>query len=157
MSSTHSARCGTRSLIHLPALAVLLPAPGAGQARAGKALKQLDLFARIERLAVALDQLGLVVERVALAGGAGHEQLDDPLGLGPMMQAAVQIGAPGPRPGIGQQSAFAQQRGQRDAAQSAAEIPEKLAPAARRSHAIRHGRSADVQVWANRRGMNRQP
>ena len=60
---------------------------------AGRAGDRLDLgaVAGIELLAVPLGQPRLVVERVHLAGAAVHEQLDDALDLGPMVQAAVQI------------------------------------------------------------------
>ena len=57
----------------LAALAVLLPAPRARHHHTGVALEQLDLFAGIQLLAGMLDQSRLVVERVALARGAGHE------------------------------------------------------------------------------------
>ncbi len=53
MSSTHSARCGTRSLIHLPHWPYCRQAQGLAMHGAGLALEQLDLSARIERLAVA--------------------------------------------------------------------------------------------------------
>ena len=59
------------------ALAALPPLPGALHARAGVALKQFDLLARIKRLAVAANQLRLVIERVALARRARHKQLHD--------------------------------------------------------------------------------
>ena len=81
MSSTHVAK--RHQVAHpLAALAVLLPLPRAGHADAGVALKQLDLFARIERLARSCDQRWLVVERVALTGRARHEQLHDAFRLG---------------------------------------------------------------------------
>ena len=63
-------------------LAVLLPAPGAGHAIAWIALKQLDLLARIEGLAVAANELGLVIEGIDLADNAGTEDLQHTPGLG---------------------------------------------------------------------------
>ena len=51
-------------------VAVLFPFPRAGHDCAGAALKELDLAARIEFLAVALDEKRLVIEGVALAGCA---------------------------------------------------------------------------------------
>ena len=60
---------------------------------AGTALKQFDFLAGIERLAIAFDQFGLIVERVALAGRAGHEELDDSPGLRRMMQFST-VGRP---------------------------------------------------------------
>ena len=73
------------------ALAVLPPAPGALHDMAGIGLKQLDAAAGIERLPVAANQLRLVVECIALARGTGHEELDDTLRLGAMVQAAVEV------------------------------------------------------------------
>src|SRR5689334_15734833 len=59
----------------LPTLAPRLPLPGALHDSARLALEQLDLSTRVELLAVTTDQLRLVVERVALARGARHEEL----------------------------------------------------------------------------------
>src|SRR5262249_7347846 len=56
-----------------PALPVLLPLPWAGHDRARRALKKLDLAARIEFLPVTLYQLRFVVKCIALARRAGHE------------------------------------------------------------------------------------
>ena len=75
----------------LAARAVLLPCPGALHDRPRRALEQLDLAAGVELLAVPLDQLRLVIEGIDLAGRPRHEQLDDPLGLGPAVQAAVEV------------------------------------------------------------------
>ena len=75
------------------ALAVLPPFPGAGHDGARLALEQLDLAAGIELPAVSLDERGFVVERVALAGRARHEELHDPGGAGTVMQAAVPLRA----------------------------------------------------------------
>ncbi len=110
----------------LTALAILLPAPGACHAGAGITLKQLDLLAGVERLAVELDQLGLVVERVALAGGAGHEHLHDAFGFRRMVHADRHFG----RLRIGQHAAIGQKLRQRNAAQAAAQFPQELAPRA---------------------------
>ena len=93
MSSTQPARCGTRSLIHWPHWPYCRHFQGLVITAPGHALEQLDLAAGIELLAVLADQGGFVVERVALAGRAGHEQLDDAPGLGPVMQPAVELGA----------------------------------------------------------------
>ena len=111
------------------ALAVLPPFPGAGHHRAGLALEQLDLAARIELLAVPLDQRRLVVERVALAGRARHEELNDALGPGAVMQPAVELG-PGPqrfsRRRIGQERFGPHQVGQRQRAETAAGVPREM-------------------------------
>jgi hypothetical protein len=69
------------------AFAMLLPIPGALHDGAGIALKEFDFAAGIELLAVTLDEFGFVIKRVALAGGTGHEELHDALGLGGMMHA----------------------------------------------------------------------
>ena len=52
----------------LATLSLLPPRPRALHALSRLALEQLDLLARIERLAVAADEIGLVIERIALAG-----------------------------------------------------------------------------------------
>ena len=124
MSSTQPARCGTRSLIHLPHWPCCFHVHGLFMHAPGRALEQLDLAAGVELLAVPLDQRRLVVERVALAGRAGHEQLHDPLGPGPVMQAAVRgRRAAGGRGG--EQPLAPEQVRQGDAAQTAAGVPEK--------------------------------
>jgi hypothetical protein len=107
------------------ALAVLLPIPRALHHFAGIALEQLDLAAGIELLPTALDQPRLVVERVALTGRAGHEQLHDAARLRAMMQAAVEFRARFGR--VGEQTLLPEQMHHGDAAQAAAEAPQKLA------------------------------
>src|SRR5262245_25673170 len=74
-----------------PALTVLLPPPGALEHVARLARRRLDVLPRIELLAVQPDQLGLVVERVALARAAVHEELDDPPDLGSVVQSAADL------------------------------------------------------------------
>src|SRR5216683_1651527 len=69
----------------LATLPARLPGPRALHVRSRRTLKELNLAAGIKLLSVALDQLRLVVEGVNLAGGAGHEQLDYALGLGPVV------------------------------------------------------------------------
>ena len=121
-----SARCGTRSLIHLPHSPCCLHAQGLFMHRARAALEQLDLAAGVERLAVPLDQLGLVVERVALAGRPRHEELHDPLGPAPD-GAGRRSGPPRRRRRRRPAAARPEQVRQRDAAQAAAGLPEELA------------------------------
>ena len=87
ISSTQEARCGTRLLTHLPHWPCCFHSHGLCITAPGTALEQFHLAARIELLAVALDQLGLVIEGVALAGRAGHEELHHAFGFGGMMQA----------------------------------------------------------------------
>ena len=83
------------------------------------------MLAGVERLVVAAVQLRLVVEGVHLAHAAVEEDLHDAPSLCDVMQAAVEIsaGAIRPRQGL----AAAEQVGQRDAAESAADPPEPVA------------------------------
>src|SRR2546429_1106907 len=74
------------------ALAARSPIPRTLHYRAGSALKQLHFAAGIELLSAAFDQFGFVIERVALAGRAGHKQLDHAFGVRPVMQATVPLG-----------------------------------------------------------------
>src|SRR5262249_14439637 len=124
----HAGRqAGQQAADVLAALAVLLPRPGAFHVRAGVALEQLDLAAGVELRAVALDQLGLVIEGIDLAGGPGHEQLHDAPSAGAVVQAAVEVGAALAGGLTGEQAVAAEQGGQRDAAEAAAGMPEKMA------------------------------
>src|SRR5262249_15880490 len=107
----------------LAALAALPPLPRALHDGSGGRLEQLDLAARIERLAVLLEEHRLVVEQVALAGGAGHEQLHDALRFGLVVQAGVEVLDEGGRGGEG--ALVAEQPRQGDAAEAAAGVPEE--------------------------------
>ncbi len=82
------------SLSILPALAVRLEIEDRPQPRPEPVLERLDGLAEVGRLAVPLDQFGLVVEQVDVAGGPGHEQVNDPLRLRGVVEPAV-----GRRPG----------------------------------------------------------
>src|SRR5262249_40369650 len=62
------------------ALSVLSPFPGARHAGARRALEELNFASRIQLLPVPLDKRRLVIECIALAGRARHEELDDPFG-----------------------------------------------------------------------------
>ena len=84
MSSTTVARCGSSSessAPHLPCLANLNFGPSSFEfgidERGAIALEQLGRRQR----AVELGELRLVVEQLQVAGRAGHEQVDDALGL----------------------------------------------------------------------------
>ena len=66
---------------------MLGPIPRARHHGPGAALEELNLSSGVERLPAALDQERLVVEHVALACSPGHKELDDPSGLGRMVQA----------------------------------------------------------------------
>ena len=108
MSIDAGGQCGHQITHPFAALAVLFPLPGALHAGPGRALEQFDLFAGVPGLAVAFDEFGLVIEQVALAGGAGHEELHDSLSFGRVVQAAVELGKARGGPGVGEKSVFAQ-------------------------------------------------
>src|SRR6185369_10204793 len=103
---------------------MLLPGPGTLHHRTRFALKQLHLAARIKFLAVAFDEFGFVIKRVALAGRAGHEQLHHALRSGVMMEAAVELGSW--LRYVRKQAVLSEQMNHRDPAESAAEAPEKF-------------------------------
>ena len=91
MSSTQLAKCGKTLLTQRPHSPCCVKLEGAFHHRkAGRSGDRLDPLARIELLSVQLDELGLVVERVALADAAVHEELNDALGLGPVVQPAIE-------------------------------------------------------------------
>ncbi len=113
MSSTQAPSGATQSLIHLPHWPYRRHFHGARIVWPGTRLEQLDLLAGIPRFAVVADQARLVIERVALAGGTGHEQLNDALGFRGEVRS-------------GEQSVGIKQTGQGDSAESAAELPQKL-------------------------------
>jgi hypothetical protein len=85
----------------------------------------------IERLAVGLYEVGFVVKCVRLTNSPIHEELNDALGLGRMMQSAIQFGTGSGD--IGEQAAFAQELRERDAAQSAAKLPQEFSSRRHRS------------------------
>ena len=66
----------------LAALAVGLELPHRFLPRAKAILKSLHLLAEIRLLAVVLDQRGLVIEEVNVAGRPAHEELHHPLRFG---------------------------------------------------------------------------
>src|SRR3954467_12195457 len=101
----------------LAALTVLLPVPGTSHYSAGTALKQLHVSAGIEFPAISLDQLWLVIEGVALAGGARHEELYDPFRFCGVMQTRR----------LGEQARFVQNTRKCDPAQTATEVPQEVA------------------------------
>jgi len=107
---------------HLAALPVGPPFPGRAKRGAEPVLKQLDVFARVPLLAIALMQERFVVERVEMTGPARHEELDHPLGLGRMMQSLERAAAPR-LAARRQETVPAEQMCERDSAQPAAEFP----------------------------------
>src|SRR5712671_5296624 len=74
----------------LAGLASLLPLPRTLHHGARTALKQLHLATGIEFLAAALNQRGLVIEGVALARSAGHEELHHSLSFGRVVRRAFE-------------------------------------------------------------------
>src|SRR5262249_26049094 len=112
----------------LAALTVLLPPPGALHYGPRVALEKLNFVAGVEPLAVTLDEVGFVVEGIALAGSAGHEELTPALRACRMVKAAVELDrafAPShplrTRPLRAEEFVKAQQVGQCDPAEAAAE------------------------------------
>ena len=84
--------------------------------------------ARIKNLAVSSEQGGLVVEQIHLARTAVHEQLDHPFGARTVMAAVQQKRTVSGRVvGFRGQTFLTQQPAERGPAESAAELPEKIA------------------------------
>jgi hypothetical protein len=79
------------------------------------------MFSEVTGLAVVLDQCGFKIEEVEMAGGSGHEELDDAFGAWRVMQG---LGVRSRADGEG--VVVAEERGEGDAAQSAAGIPQEL-------------------------------
>src|SRR5205823_13813470 len=91
----------------------------------------LDPGAGVELPAVVLGQGRLVVEGVALADAAVHEELDDAPHLGPVVQPAVEFRASGGLTPPGgrlprEQAAPAEQVRQGDATQAPAQAPQQV-------------------------------
>jgi hypothetical protein len=80
------------------------------------------MFAEVTGLAVVLDQFWFKIEEVEMAGGSGHEELDDAFGARRVMQG-VRLGSRADGEGV----VVAEERGEGDSTQSAAGIPEELA------------------------------
>src|SRR5262249_23967655 len=78
------------------------------------------MLAEIGLLPVALDEFRLVIEEIDVAGGPGHEELHDALGLRLEVRKSARWFALATRPAR-------QHAGQRDATQAATGLPEKLA------------------------------
>ena len=108
-------------------LTILFPIPGAFHAWPRVALKEFDLASRIKLLTMAFDQLRFVIKRVALAGRAGHEELNDPLRFRAVVNSAVQVGARRGRERLRQKAMLSEQVREGNSAESSAETPKKLA------------------------------
>jgi hypothetical protein len=65
---------------HFAGLAVGFEVPDRAEPWAETVLEGFDWFAEVARLAVASDEFGFEVEQVEVAGGPGHEELDDAFG-----------------------------------------------------------------------------
>lgn len=108
------------------ALTILFPIPGAFHAWPRVALKEFDLASRIKLLTVAFDQLRFVIKRVALAGRAGHEELNDPLRFRAVVDSAVQVGARRGRERLRQKAILSEQMREGDSAEAPAKSPKEL-------------------------------
>ena len=111
---------------HLAGTSVRLEVPERSHPRSQTILEGFDLLTEIAGLPVALNQLGLVIIEVEMTRRTRHEKLDDPLGLGRMMQATRELTR------RGQRTISPEERSQGEATQTAARLPEKIAPAQRR-------------------------
>ena len=111
---------------HLAALPVRAKRPERLHPRSQAILERLDGLPEIAVLPVPLDQLGLVVEEVDVAGGARHEQLDDPLGTRPELGGAGSRARGGGVCGCSQQPIETQHSGQCDATEAASGLPKEL-------------------------------
>ena len=107
---------------HLAALAVRLELPRGLHPRPEPVLEGLDLLAEIAGLSVVLDELGLEVEEIEVAGRARHEELHDALRLRRELQRRGSGSRVEEAEGIARKH-----RGERDAAESATRAPEELA------------------------------
>ena len=146
MSSTQVARCGNRSLTHLPHWPYCLNFHFGPTTRpwffVPAAAEGLDR----DRLAVQLVQLRLVVERIDLAGTAVHEQEDDALGLRRQRRLlrseriAELRHALGGAGLLGEEVVQREQAGQREAGEAGAGFPEELAAGAAAKGASEVGR-----------------
>src|SRR5262249_49643429 len=91
-----------------------------------RARRRFDFFTRIKLLSAAFDQLRFVIEQIALARAAVHEQLNNTLHLCAMMQTAIKFRSRFERC-VGEQSARTEQMRHRNPAEATAEAPEKFA------------------------------
>ena len=122
---------------HLSGLAVGLEIPERAQPRSEAVLKRFHRLAEIARLPVSFDQLGFVVEEIEVAGGAGHEELHDAFCFGRMVERAGSRG----RRIRGERTVVAEHRGEGEAAETAAGLPEEFAAGNRlRSRGAMEGR-----------------
>src|SRR5687767_5032140 len=106
---------------------VLPPFPRALHDGTGIALEEFNLAPWIELFATLLNHQRLVVERIHLTGGTGHEELHDALGFGSMVQAAIQIWTRFQIKCVRQQSRTSEEMGQSNTTQASSPVPEKLA------------------------------
>lgn len=107
----------------LAALAIRLKFPHRFQPGTEAVLKGFHWLAEVRCLTVSFDQFRLVVKQVDMARRSSHEELHDPLRLRRMMQAPGHSFRP-------QQPFRLHQARQRQPAQTAAALPQKLPPTA---------------------------
>jgi hypothetical protein len=73
----------------LSTFAIRLEIPDWSKPRSKPILKCLDVLTKLGRLAVLLDEIGLEIEEINVAGTASHEELHDSLGLGCVVQPTI--------------------------------------------------------------------
>ncbi len=140
ISSTTVESCGKRFADLDAGLSLFGELEGGGQQAAGLALcAEID---GIGALALVLEQGGLGIEQVDLRGSAGHEQADDVFGFGRQARAGIMAGDHG-----GARGRAAEQAGETDGAESAAEGLQHFAPGQ-----VNHGQKissfVDNRIWA---------
>jgi len=99
-------------------------------------LERLDRFAEVGGLAMPAFEFGFVIEEIDMAGGPGHEELDDPFGAGGAMghiaagpQAPQGAGGGGltlGRAGIFEQPLGVQQPGEGDPGEALPDLPQAV-------------------------------
>ena len=110
---------------HLAGTSVGPEVPEWSHPRSQTILEGFDLLTEIAGLSVALNQLRFVIIEVEMTRRTRHEKLDDPLGLGRMMQATRELTR------RGQRTISPEERSQGEATQTAARLPEKVTLAQR--------------------------
>ncbi len=123
---------------HFAGLAIRPELPHRFLPRTEAVLKRFDGLAEVAGLAVPLHQLGLEVEEVEMAGGPGHEELNDALRPRGELRSAECGMRNGGGDFAGNRLFRSKQASEREAAKAAAAVPEKLTPRAgmRRSDAV---------------------
>jgi len=105
----------------LATFAVGLEVPHGPEPRPEAVLKRFDMLAKLSGLAVLLDKFGLEIEQIDVTRGPRHEELNDPLGLGLVMQPAI-----GTLWRVRKRSIRAKQRRKGEATQPATRLEEEI-------------------------------